>query len=52
MSDIRIEVFPGSYDNGDAYNKVLGYIGQKNLPWRLWLFLYPKFYNHRTIPGQ
>lgn len=29
MSDIRIEVFPGSYDNDDAYNKVLGYIGQK-----------------------
>ena len=29
MSDIRIEVLPGSYDNDDAYNKVLGYIGQK-----------------------
>lgn len=29
MSDIRIEVFPGKYDNDDAYNRVLGYIGQK-----------------------
>lgn len=29
MSDIRIEVFSGSYDNDDVYNRVLGYIGQK-----------------------
>lgn len=29
MSDIRIEVFSGSYSNDDAYNRVLGYIGQK-----------------------
>lgn len=29
MSDIRIEVFSGGYDNEDAYNKVLGYISNK-----------------------
>ena len=29
MSDIRIEVFSGDYSNSDAYNRVLGYIGQK-----------------------
>ena len=29
MSKIRIEVFPGTYDNDDVYNRVLGYIGQK-----------------------
>lgn len=29
MSEIRIEVFKGDYDNGDAYNRVLGYIAHK-----------------------
>lgn len=29
MSDVRIEVFNGPYDNDDAYNRVLGYISNK-----------------------
>ena len=29
MSDIRIEVFNGDYSNDDVYEKVLGYIAQK-----------------------
>lgn len=29
MSDIQITVMEGEYDNVDAYNRVLGYIGQK-----------------------
>lgn len=30
MSDIRIAVMEGDYDNEDAYNRLLGYIGQKS----------------------
>lgn len=30
MSDIRIEVFNGSYDNDDAYNRLLGYVSNKS----------------------
>ena len=29
MSDIRIETPDGSYDNEDAYNRVIGYISNK-----------------------
>lgn len=29
MSDIRIEALPGTYDNDDVYQNVLGYISQK-----------------------
>ena len=29
MSDIRIEVFDGDYSNDDVYERVLGYIAQK-----------------------
>ena len=29
MSDIRIEVFNGSYDNDDVYKNLLGYISNK-----------------------
>ena len=29
MSDIRIEVFNGSYDNDDVYKKLLRYISNK-----------------------
>ena len=29
MSDIRIEVFNGDYSNDDVYERVLGYIAQK-----------------------
>ena len=28
MSDIRIETPDGSYDNEDAYNRVIGYISE------------------------
>lgn len=31
MSDIRIEVTNGYYDTDDSYNKVIGYITNKNL---------------------
>ncbi len=30
MSEIRIEVFKGSYSNQDVYNRVLGYISKKS----------------------
>lgn len=30
MSDIRIEVFNGSYDNDDVYNNLLGYVSNKS----------------------
>lgn len=30
MSDIRIEIFKGDYDNDDAYENILNYIAQKS----------------------